>query len=317
MSHVGGSGVGLFPLPVIEMPLRSHSHSRRVISRYHTAVNTTVLANRTIHALNHVNTSFTTTDTSSYSSHLSFSNSFIQARNLPPSSSQQRLHSHIHSCVSRYIRRQCHDNEMNLHNDNIMSSSDDLCHFFDASLSYASLKSSALRIVADKVSLPSSPGTANLLSLLPPSLRLQYSTPHSLIRPPHERQRSPRVMLSASPSEYVALITRMYSIGMIDFVLKPEVVNGVFAVEKDGDKQRLIIDARPANNVFIDPPKVSLPTPDLLSQLVVPSSRPFYVAKVDLDNFYHRLTLPEWIRPYFALPPVRASAVGLSHIYVP
>jgi hypothetical protein len=39
------------------------------------------------------------------------------------------------------------------------------------------------------------------------------------------------------------------------------------------------------------------------------------VAKVDLDNFYHRLTLPMWMRPYFALPPVRAGLVGLAALH--
>jgi hypothetical protein len=172
MSHVRDTGVGLFPLPVIEMPLRSHSHSRRVISRYNTAMNSTILANRTIHSLNHLHTSFTTTNTDS--SHLSFSS---QARNLP-SSSQQRLQSHVYRCVSRYIRRQHADNnEMNP--PITMSSSDDHCHYSEFPYSYASLKSSALRIISDKVSLPSLPGTANLLSLLPPALRTHYSSPLS------------------------------------------------------------------------------------------------------------------------------------------
>lgn len=107
----------------------------------------------------------------------------------------------------------------------------------------------------------------------------------------------------------------MHGLGMVSFTTAPKVVNGVFAVPKDGDKQRLIIDARPANAHFVDPAKVELPTPDLLAQLVVPTGQPIYVAKVDLDNYYHRLTLPEWLRPYFALPAVRAQDVGVSHIY--
>jgi len=36
-----------------------------------------------------------------------------------------------------------------------------------------------------------------------------------------------------------------------------------------------------------------------------------YVAKVDLDNFYHRLRIPVWMQQYFALPPVPAAAFGL------
>src|SRR5690349_4242743 len=37
-----------------------------------------------------------------------------------------------------------------------------------------------------------------------------------------------------------------------------------------------------------------------------------WVAKVDLDNFYHRLLLPEWMQPYFGLPPVLASDIGVD-----
>jgi hypothetical protein len=74
----------------------------------------------------------------------------------------------------------------------------------------------------------------------------------------------------------------------------------------------LIIDARPANSSFIDSPKVELPTPDILSDLQIEHNQNLFVAKVDLDNFYHRLRLPNWIRPYFALPPIRKCDVGLG-----
>jgi len=34
--------------------------------------------------------------------------------------------------------------------------------------------------------------------------------------------------------------------------------------------------------------------------------------KTDVDNFYHRLRLPVWLRPYFALPPLPAGRVSSS-----
>jgi hypothetical protein len=102
---------------------------------------------------------------------------------------------------------------------------------------------------------------------------------------------------------------------MVSFTAKPKSVCGVFAVPKDKDADRLIIDARPTNRLFVEPAKVKLPTPDLLAQLETDPSRKFFVAKVDLDNFYHRLLLPVWIREYFALPPVRAADVGLESLY--
>ena len=102
---------------------------------------------------------------------------------------------------------------------------------------------------------------------------------------------------------------------MIEFTDRPRVVCGVFAVPKDSSSDRFIIDARPANCVFSEPNPVVLPTPDLLSKLAVDSSKPLFVAKVDLDTFYHRLRLPVWMRPFFALPPVRAGDFGVGSVF--
>jgi hypothetical protein len=78
----------------------------------------------------------------------------------------------------------------------------------------------------------------------------------------------------------------------------------VFAVGKDADSDRLIIDAQPANRLFVDSPGVSLPNPSHLVQLQVPRGQRMFVGKSDLSNFYHHLGLPSWLRPYFALPPL-------------
>jgi len=96
-------------------------------------------------------------------------------------------------------------------------------------------------------------------------------------------------------------------------VFKPscKVVNGAFAVFKDADSDRLIIDARSTNRIFVDPPKVKLPTPDLLAQLKCSPHTSFFVSKCDLDNFYHRIRLPQHLVDFFGLPPVLATDVGL------
>jgi hypothetical protein len=91
---------------------------------------------------------------------------------------------------------------------------------------------------------------------------------------------------------------------MLSFTSAPLAVNGVFAVGKDADSDRLIIDAQPANRLFVDSPHVSLPNPSHLVQLQLPADAPMFVAKTDLSNFYHHLGLPAWMQPYFALPPL-------------
>jgi hypothetical protein len=95
---------------------------------------------------------------------------------------------------------------------------------------------------------------------------------------------------------------------MISFTARPKVVNGVFTVAKDADADRLIIDAQPANRLFVDPPHVALPNPSHLVQLRVPHRCRrgrlvrLCLGKSDLANYYHLLGLPAWMCEYFALP---------------
>jgi hypothetical protein len=126
------------------------------------------------------------------------------------------------------------------------------------------------RIRNDAVSLPAMAGTADLYSLLPDEVAERYRHPESLFRPPTERKAARRCMM-VNMDEYTKLISRMHRLGMVHYTQTPQVVNGLFAVEKDKIKQRLIIDARPVNALFIDSPKVDLPTPDLLTHLEIPN----------------------------------------------
>jgi hypothetical protein len=100
---------------------------------------------------------------------------------------------------------------------------------------------------------------------------------------------------------------------MIRFSSSAKAINGVFAVPKDSSNDRLIIDARNCNKMFLKPEKVELPGPDYTSRLA--ADRPFFVAKVDLADFYHRIRLPSWMHEYLALPPLtenELSELGVS-----
>jgi Reverse transcriptase (RNA-dependent DNA polymerase) len=170
-------------------------------------------------------------------------------------------------------------------------------------------------INAEAVSLPDIAGTADLSALLPPNIRRLYQSERDMLfddRRDGKRIYPPPPVKMVQQSEYISLVRRMVDKGMINFTQSPKAVNGLFAVPKDGDSQRLIIDARPANALFRPPPKVQLPTPDILARMRVPSDSVLYTAKLDIDNFYHRLRCPKWLQPYFALPPVRASDIDVS-----
>jgi hypothetical protein len=117
-----------------------------------------------------------------------------------------------------------------------------------------------------------------LARVLPPDLASAYGHDASptLLRPPRQvcalnevaPLRAPRI--AGTRREYVKLVGRLVQQGMVGFTATPRAVNGVFAVGKDADSDRLIIDAQPANRLFVDAPPVSLPNPSHLVQLQVP-----------------------------------------------
>ena len=99
----------------------------------------------------------------------------------------------------------------------------------------------------------------------------------------------------------------MRELNMIDFTSTPKAVNGLFGVPKDGTEIRLIIDATPANRFFIPCPPLTLPDPGVLARLSVASGDELWMAKTDLESFYHQLVLPRWLQSYFALPGFKAE----------
>jgi len=178
--------------------------------------------------------------------------------------------------------------------------------------SFSSSSTPVVPLIAARVSLPDSLNIVPIDRVLPPDVAVRYTAAAApaLLRPYAERfvldlarpLRRPRI--AGSRAEYVQLVRRMHAVGMLSFTSTPLAVNGVFAVGKDADTDRLIIDAQPANRLFVDSPHVALPNPSHLVQLQLPQDAPMFVAKSDLSNFYHHLGLPAWMQPYFALPPL-------------
>lgn len=199
-----------------------------------------------------------------------------------------------------------------------------LSSFPSSSSAYSSASTPVVPLIASRISLPNELNIIPLHQVLPPALAVAYDTSldhSSLLRSPHElftlNLTSPLkpARIAGSRAEYVLLIGRLLQQGMISFTSQPLAVNGMFAVAKDDESDRLIIDAQPANRCFIDAPHVELPNPAHLTQLQVPHGETMYVAKTDLSNFYHHLGLPTWMQPYFALPAL--TAVELASIGAP
>jgi hypothetical protein len=287
------AGSGALQLPLFLPPPHSSSPSRRSGQRHNRAVAVTQSANSAVQSLNLLSTAF-----SDAASNLLFNHSNSQSTGARNQSIQNRMLAHVYRCATRFVRRR----------GTLVSESDDPLfdskflsqqlrqNDLDAYISRA--KASVVPIIADRISLPSVPGSVDIVNLLPPKMVDTYSNPNEkLFRPPSDRPKAPKTRLCGEQSEWVKLVCRMAAAGMLDFTISPKVVCGVFAVPKDEANDRLIIDARPTNTWFVEPDAVSLPTPDLLARLSADPSVPLFVAKVDLDNFYHRLRLPHWMRP--------------------
>jgi hypothetical protein len=328
---------GIFPLPLLPSPLsrRRRHPSRRIEQRHQTKLLKVRLANNAITSLNNLSVSY-------------YAPLLEQTSNSSPTAIQQRLIDHVTACVNRFIAGRPSAAQLDSASAGCgeLSNSDLLSLVWSAlglrlrdhvhadqhqpsspagravaerifqeasSSSNPSSASTAMPIIANKVALPAVAGTADLLSLLPPDVaaRYRHAACADLLRSGKDTpSKLPRSRCFGSHAEYLQLVQRMRASGMLAFTRQPVVVNGLFAVAKGPDSQRLIIDARPANALFKDPAKVVLPTPDLLTKLQSDGSRPLHVAKRDLDNYYHRLRLPEWMQPYFALPAVRAGDIS-------
>jgi hypothetical protein len=169
-----------------------------------------------------------------------------------------------------------------------------------------------LRIVASKLSLPTARPTIPVLDRVRPAVAARYADVANVLVPEHLRQPAPRTTVHASREQYLETIRKLYALGLVEFTQRPKAINGLFAVKKDGDQQRLILDARPANVCFVEPPSPRLPTPAEVSNLRTDDAVPIYAAKVDLRCFFQQLLLPASYRPYFCLPAVTFAELGLT-----
>ena len=239
---------------------------------------------------------------------------FSSLSSLPSSSlpaASLRALAHVQSCASRFVSRLSSPEAL----------SDDYLHSHDHdgrfATSYATA-TEAIPLSAERVALPGNMQSVNLVDLLPPYLAKVWAAPNpDLIVPKAERKPAARAFMVESPQDWVSIVCELKRLGKCTFTTEPVVVNGVFGVTKTDGSIRFVVDGRRANACFVPPPKMELPGPDLLARLQVDPDREFFVAKIDLDNFYHRIRVPEWLQPYFALPPVRAGDVGLGDKYGP
>lgn len=135
--------------------------------------------------------------------------------------------------------------------------------------------------------------------------------------------------LAKSKKQYRQFIQHLDSIGLLQYTQTPKNEVGVFFVFKsDGERIRLIVDARSTNALFQDPPGVELCSSEGFSRIeceVSPGLRPgspeflaelqtmnIHIGLSDVKDCFHRLRQPRWLAEYFCFKPIRAHWVGLT-----
>ena len=127
---------------------------------------------------------------------------------------------------------------------------------------------------------------------------------------------------------YANFIRKLCKVGLVSFSRTCRCRIGVFAVSKKNGSQRLIIDARPANRLFLPPPGVSLLTGEGLARMEVEidddaaTHRALGALRValgvaDVSDCFHRLRFgPELqeLKKFFAYPPILAGDAGVTEV---
>jgi len=111
-------------------------------------------------------------------------------------------------------------------------------------------------------------------------------------------------------TNYLSFLRSLVRGGMLVFSRKKKASVTPFFVENKGKgTTRLILDAREANQYFVDPTNPHMGSGSALANLVVPVGEDMYWATSDLKDAFYGMGIPEWLSAYFALPCLSASEV--------
>ena len=185
----------------------------------------------------------------------------------------------------------------------------------------------AVDTVPDLVKLPTCVGSTQLLDWLPPELAEKYADEARVVRGGihDEAAAALRHRAFMSPSlradeAFYALVKRLYDSGMLVELDAVRERIGLFTVARPDGLQRLVVDPRPSNAAWGDPPPVRLTAGPLLARQLqrgraaTDSPTSGYgsakLMKSDLSDFYYNLRIPLWMSRWFALPAVPGWLVG-------
>ena len=128
-------------------------------------------------------------------------------------------------------------------------------------------------------------------------------------------------MLHRNRRVFIRLVKKLLRIKLFRITLRPNGRVGLFFVHKSkGGKIMLILDCRPSNQMFRPPPGTPLATVESLCsiemEVAADEGISLFLGISDIDNFFHRLRLPETLSDWYALGPTLTArelgVVGLS-----
>ncbi|CAK0868558.1 unnamed protein product, partial [Prorocentrum cordatum] len=109
--------------------------------------------------------------------------------------------------------------------------------------------------------------------------------------------------------------------GLLKWTRRPRCQVGLFFVEKgNGKRLRLVLDARPASELFEAPPGVGPLCAEGLGRVefALPEGMGPWIPEAQqllrgFSSTWHRMRLPSWLTKYFCLPEVTALALGVEN----
>lgn len=179
----------------------------------------------------------------------------------------------------------------------------------------------AKEIQTDRLSLPSDPPSFDPTDLLPPKHRRVFLNPLAHAEPVDPAVDSvPKVRVHARPAEVHKLLQRLDASGRIHLAAREEVretlLCGAFALVKDADNDRLILDARPPNakEQTLDAWCKTLASPFTLALKELEPHQVAYFSGTDLKDYYHafKVTKARARRNALAVSVSRSFASELS-----
>ena len=180
------------------------------------------------------------------------------------------------------------------------------------------LQGDIVPLVASALALPSVAATVPLVQVLPPTEAAFWAEERAeLLADPvvvaARRAALGPPTVGGPRREFVLAVVRQLRCGMVCMrAPSPDIVeNGCFTLVKSVAplELRFIVNAQPANAAFQEAFPLALPSPEHLARLV--ASGKWHWFKRDLSNYYHQLSLPQWLCRFFGLPRLtRAECIA-------